>query len=133
MTITIICGKCNHTFNELSNIPAESRRPCPSCGSTARLSRVTIEDSVLMHSELRYKAKQSGKGKPFIEGLIGDSLSQKFRRWMHLDRIIDRRNDLYKEVVTDPKTDEEIHRSEEPLSQHIGHGDDNKNKLNNHE
>ena len=36
---------------------------------------------------------------------------------------IDRENDQYQEVVTDPSTGEAVHRCEEPLSQHTGHGD----------
>ena len=36
--------------------------------------------------------------------------------------VIDRENDLYKEVVTDPDTGKIIHQCEEPLSEHVGHG-----------
>jgi len=127
-TSTVSCANCKTILSESPNVPVESRIPCPSCGSTARLFGVMTAGSVQIHSELKYKAKRGGKGKAFIEGVIGDSLYRKIGRWMRLERVIDRQNDAYKEVVTDPKIGEQVHRNEEPLSQHIGHGDDRKNK-----
>ena len=41
---------------------------------------------------------------------------------MKLERHIDRDNDHYHEKVTDPETGEIIHESDEPLSEHQGHG-----------
>lgn len=41
---------------------------------------------------------------------------------MKLERIIDRENDWYEEVVTDPETGEVIHRCAERLSEHTGRG-----------
>jgi hypothetical protein len=120
---TTNCGKCN--------TPPEARKPCPHCGSTSRAFSVTLESKVEFHSSLSYKAKRGGKGKPFIEGIRGESLFRKLKRWMRLERVIDREHDHYKEVVTDPETGEEIHRCEEPLSQHTGHGDDKKNRSSN--
>ncbi len=128
-TTTTYCGNCKTILSEAPNIPVELHVPCPSCGSTGRLFGVMSDGSVQIHSELKYKAKRGGKDKAFIQGVIGDSLFRKMGRWMRLERVIDRQNDTYKEVVTDTKTGEEVHRNEEPLSQHIGHGDDRKNKL----
>jgi hypothetical protein len=126
---TVSCGNCKITLSEHPSTPVELRTPCPSCGSTTRLFDVRLEGSVNIHSELRYKAKRGGKGKAFIEGIVGDSLYRKIEQWMRLERVIDRENDAYREVVTDPKTNKEVHRCEEPLSQHLGHGGDRKNKL----
>jgi len=41
---------------------------------------------------------------------------------MKLSRVIDRDNDIYHEVVTDPETGEVVHECREPLSQHRQHG-----------
>ncbi|MBZ5499537.1 MAG: hypothetical protein LAP85_24320 [Acidobacteriia bacterium] len=41
---------------------------------------------------------------------------------------IDRRKDLYQEIVTDPETGAIIHKCEEPLREHEGHGDARKKK-----
>jgi len=83
-----------------------------------------------MKSKLSYKGKRGGKGKPFIKGVIGDDLYRKFQKWVRLERVIDRDNNIYKEVVVDPTTGEEIYKCDEHLSQHVGHGDDIKNKSN---
>ena len=39
-------------------------------------------------------------------------------------RQIDRRSDLYREILWDPATGEVLHKQEHPLSEHRGHGDD---------
>lgn len=33
---TVTCGQCGRTLPERSDIPPESRPPCPQCGSTTR-------------------------------------------------------------------------------------------------
>ena len=114
-TTTVACGKCKAVLNEAPNMPIESRIPCPSCGSMTRLYGQINDGSLQFHSELKYKA-------------VGDTLHRILGRWMRLERVIDRENDAYKEIVTDPKTGYEIHKNEEPLSKHLGHGDDRKNK-----
>ncbi len=126
--VTVACGNCKTALDELPNTPLEARTPCPVCGATSRLYGMTLESTVNVHSKLAYKAKRGGRGKAFIEGIIGDDLFRKIGRWMHLERVIDREKDWYKEVVTDPETGQELHRTEEPLSQHHGHGDARKNK-----
>jgi hypothetical protein len=63
----------------------------------------------------------NAKGKPYIEGKVGDDLQRDTGEWMHLQRIIDRVKDWYTEVVTDAETGKIVHRCEEPLSQHRGH------------
>lgn len=68
------------------------------------------------------KAQRAGKGKPYYEAVVGDDLHRKTGIWMKLERVIDRAKDWYKEVVTEPKTGKFIHRCEEPLSEHRGHG-----------
>jgi hypothetical protein len=71
---------------------------------------------------MEMKAKRQGKGKPFIEQVTGAEFQAKTDKNAHLDRVIDREHDIYKEVVTDSKTGEIIHQCEEPLSKHQGHG-----------
>jgi len=74
-----------------------------------------------------FKHKNS-QGKTLAEGLSGDDLHRKSGKWMKKERLIDRANDRYKEVVTDPETGSVVHQSEEPLSQHRGYGSAKKNK-----
>lgn len=75
-----------------------------------------------MHASLGFKAKGQGTGKLYIEGKSGDDLQRENGKWMKKERIIDRENDHYREVVTDPETGKVIQHCDEPLSQHRGHG-----------
>ena len=56
------------------------------------------------------------------EFFVGDDLRKSDRTWMHKSRTIDKDKDQYSEIVTEPETGEVIHRCEEPLSKHRGHG-----------
>jgi hypothetical protein len=91
-----------------------------SCGHTHY--DIHVEDTLEFHASLGYKAKSQGKGKPYIEGKAGDDRHRNTGKWMHLQRIIDRVGGWYTEVVTDQETGKVVHRCEEPLSEHRGHG-----------
>lgn len=47
---------------------------------------------------------------------------------VHREQVIDRERDVYSEKITDYESGEIIHQISEPLSKHIGHGSDHKNK-----
>lgn len=116
------CADCGFILDDDSSIPAEKRLPCPSCGSFKRIYHVTIHDTVTLREKIGMKARHPGGEKPFIEQVQGADLHQKSGKWMNKVRIIDRDNDSYHEVITNPETGEVIHECKEPLSQHIGHG-----------
>ena len=119
---TVKCQDCGEVLNETPATQADERGPCPACGSKARHFEVVISETVEVHEKLGLKARHGKSGKPFLESVSGDDLHRKSGKWMSLERVIDRENDKYKEIVTDPKTGEIIHHCEEPLSQHQGHG-----------
>jgi hypothetical protein len=75
-----------------------------------------------MRRELRLKAYEPGSKKPFLEHKTGDSFFRRATKWVKRVMRIDRRGDRYTEQVYDPKTGETIHRCDEPLSEHKGHG-----------
>jgi hypothetical protein len=52
----------------------------------------------------------------------GDNLWRKQDKWMNLIRVIDMKNDRYRETITDPKNGQVIHHCDEKLSEHQGHG-----------
>jgi transcription elongation factor Elf1 len=126
----VTCNNCRTEYEAETNEPSESRTKCPVCGSTARLSFQSCEGGVSVYSKLSYKGKRGGKGKPFVLGVIGYDLFRKIQKWMRLERVIDRENDYYKEVITNPTTGEIIHHCEEPLSEHRGHGSAKKKRTN---
>ena len=119
---TVVCNACHTEFQDEADAPLDARKPCPSCGSITRLFPIVVEGTVTLQATLNYKGKHGGKGKPFIVGKLGAELFVKLQKWVHLESVIDRANDRYKEVVTDPTTKEIIHRCEEPLSQHQNQG-----------
>lgn len=119
---TVSCGKCKIFLNEDANIESKNRTPCPKCGSTSRTFHVHIHESITLREKWGMKARHGDKGKPYIESISGDDLHRESGKWMKLERTIDRENDKYNEIVTDPSTGEIVHECEEPLSEHRGHG-----------
>ncbi len=57
-----------------------------------------------------------------MEQTSGDDLWRARGKWMKLERLVDRENDLYRKIIADPETGEVVIRVEKPLSQHRGHG-----------
>ena len=111
----IFYGNCGLALEEIN--------PCPSCGSTARCDNyVAIRDTCTAREKLVTKGRHSPGRKPFIMRVSGDDLHRDSGKWMNLRRIIDRENDLYDEVITDPETGSIVQESHEPLSKHRGHG-----------
>jgi hypothetical protein len=121
---TVTCSGCGAPIKET---PSEARTPCPLCGSTARQFNVEITEELKLRESLNFKHKNP-EGKTLAEGLSGDDLHRKSGKWMKKERLIDRAEDRYKEVVTDPETGGVVHHCDEPLSQHRGHGSAKKKK-----
>lgn len=120
--MSVLCGKCKLALKEDPHIKPDQRIACSSCGSTTRIFQVTVHDRIVMKSKLGMKAKHLGGKKPFIEEVTGDDFHRETAKWMNLNRVYDRENDLYKEIITDPITGEVVHECIEPLSEHTGHG-----------
>jgi len=115
MDVTYKCKKCGYK-SEKSEIP------CPKCGGNEREISIVLSDNIEIHEKLVGKAKHNGSKKPFHEVVSGDDFHRKSGKWNKKERVIDRDNDRYKEIINDKETGEEIHRCEEPLSKHTGHG-----------
>jgi hypothetical protein len=89
---------------------------------------VFIVESVTLRDGLGMKAKRPGEKRPHIETKAVPDHSKSRDKIVHREQIIDRENDRYFERVTDYESGEVIHECKEPLSQHLGHGADKKNK-----
>jgi hypothetical protein len=118
----VLCNNCKTEYEDDPAVQPKLQKPCPSCGSTSRTFFQNLEGQLTFSSKLGFKGRHSGKRKPFIWGIIGTDLFRKINKWVHLERIFDKDNDRYKEEITDPSTGEIIHRCEESLSKHQGHG-----------
>ena len=76
-------------------------------------------------SFLGLKARHGNTKKPFLKEKGGPSFYHKAQKWVYRTMRIDRiypDNKRYFETVVDPDTNEVIHKCEEPLSEHQGHG-----------
>ncbi|MCD6474612.1 MAG: zinc ribbon domain-containing protein [Thermoplasmata archaeon] len=113
--IEIYCRNCG---KKLSN----DNEVCPNCGSKKRNIIVTLKDKIELHDQIKGKVKRQGFKKPIREFKVGDDLHHKSGKWYHKEMYIDREKDQYKEIVKDKTTGNIIHKCEEPLSKHKGHG-----------
>ena len=127
--ITVKCSKCGNVFSpEVASSKEEIA--CPRCGATEKDIAVFNQDHVPLHDRTRGKVKDqtmSGKDNPRVDFIAGDDLRRKDNKWMKKSRTIDKDNDLYKETVIDPETNEVVHHCEESLSVHQGHGSEKSN------
>lgn len=93
---------------------------------------VFIDFTICMNYTITNKHSGKKKYKYIVkEQKSGLDFSHKLARNVLKERVIDRRNDYYREEIKDLKNDAFIHCCEEPLSAHYGHGSakfKNKNK-----
>lgn len=80
-----------------------------------------ISDTVQFHETLSMKNKNTA-GRVLVEAQSGDDLHRNTGKWMRKERVIDRLNDRYKELVVNPESAQVVHHQEEALSKHRGHG-----------
>lgn len=118
----IVTCRCGVILEESLSIPVHDRKPCFSCGGVDRVYKITLGDTVILRRSLSIKARHAGRGKPFLEQKVGDSFSYRFQKWFRRTIRVDRDGDRYSESVMDSKTNEIIHKCEEPLSVHRDHG-----------
>lgn len=85
---------------------------------------LSLSDKLSFHENVQVKLKKKGLKKPSKEEKIGDNYSRDDHGYKKIHRIIDRENNRYYEEVTNPDTGEVIHKEEEALSDHKGHGSD---------
>lgn len=119
---SVTCAVCSSPLKEKPCLPINQRHPCSICGSKKRHVSIEMQDSITLHETLYTKGRHSGKKKSFFESVSGDDYHRKTGMWMKKIRVIDRDKNEYKEIVTDPKTKSVVHKCEEPLSKHTGHG-----------
>ncbi len=99
---------------------SEGDKVCPNCGSKNIV--LTLEDKIEVHVQTKGKVKGKGAKRPVQEFKVGDDLHRESGKWYHREMYINRKNDSYKEIVKDKFTGKIVHKCEEPLSKHIGHG-----------
>lgn len=122
--VLVHCRQCGVILDEAHDLNEGLRKPCPNCGSVnRRLShRFSMKGVATICVTQRTKVTDPNVKRPTSESLVGDSYSHKLGKWMRIRRVIDRVRNRYSETVIDPASGEVIHKIEEPLSKHTGHG-----------
>ena len=123
----VTCTSCKKETGETEEKINQNPKPCPYCGSIEKTVHVVARDDIKLDlkESVRGKAKDDryrSKDKLRRDFFHGDDLHRESGKWYKKDRIIDKDNDHYKEIVTDPETGGIVHECEEPLSEHRGHG-----------
>ena len=133
--IKITCDNCDYSEIKTTNIDWA----CPNCGKKKCHVKMSLSDSIgPIHDSISgrqfnpTKRKEQGKTgksakKPIQEFFHGDDYSNELEKFVDKDRIIDRENDHYHEMVKDKESGEVIHHKTEKLSEHFGHGSAKKN------
>jgi uncharacterized protein YdaT len=124
MRTYVICNQCNSHFDVLAGF--EESMPCPSCKANDWNHDVPEEEKADLRKKVKLKERKVEGEKPYRITYSGEELHRKTNKWHHIERIVDRKNDVYHEKITDIETGEVIRDEWEPLSKHIGHGDDKK-------
>jgi len=116
-----ICKDCGQQLSEDDKI-------CPNCGSMKRNIVLNLEEKIEPHDQIKGKVKEKDAKKPIQEFTVGDDFHRKSEKWYHVERCINRKSNSYREVIKDKTTGKLIHKCEEPLSEHKGHGSANHKK-----
>lgn len=77
---------------------------------------------IKLYCSIKGKVKRKGIKRPIKEFKVGDDLHRNSGKWFYREMYINREKNQYKEIVKDKTTGKIIHKCEEPLSEHKGHG-----------
>lgn len=125
------CGMCGLEFDERAEHEENQRTPCPKCGSIARSYPVEITDGIKTFDGYTAKGVHAGMSRTrwFIQ--TSSHYVPQLRRnnaIANVERTIDRDHNRYSEKVTLCESGEVIHSTDEPLTDHKGHGSDKPKK-----
>ena len=95
---------------------------CPQCGSDEYTITLEIKEELSLKERISGKVREEGVKKPTKEFIYGADYSNQEHKYMEKERVIDRKNNRYHEIVTDPENGNVVHKCDEPLAEHFGHG-----------
>ncbi len=122
-TRTTRCLGCRQLLEEAVN--GGDHQPCPSCGDLGREIAVVHTEGLEIHDGYSLRKEdpsRSRKKRVRMESFSKLEVFHREGRLVRKERLIDRDADRYREMVVDPVTGEVIHHTDEPLSNHRGHG-----------
>lgn len=91
---------------------------------------ISCVNTIKTNAFISYKGRSYEKvnKKPLFEFKVGNEINYKLNRKVDRSYRIDRVKNRYSEIVEDSITGEIIYAVDEPLSDHINHGDAKKKK-----
>ena len=111
----------NYFCQKCKNPVPEKRKPCSRCGCEKLEIKGGFMEEIRVHSQVSGKIKDRNSKRPRLEFKQGYSFYKKTRVWHVINRVIDRANNWYKEVIENEKG-KIIRNIKEPLSKHRGYG-----------
>jgi DNA-directed RNA polymerase subunit RPC12/RpoP len=96
---TFHCSDCGAVLDEPVSGNADSRSPCPHCGSTVRTVKIISADTVTAHEAIGIKQKHPGKGGWLKEIKAGDDYTRDLEAWGERKEVYDREHGLYQELI----------------------------------
>ncbi|HHS7810286.1 hypothetical protein [Pseudomonas putida] len=122
---SVSCTDCGKKLDEKAG--DRDRGACPQCGSMGRVIHLELSDNVDCPVTEWLDLKVKNENLPSKKKLrthiqTGQQLSTRLGRYVDKERVLDKDNDRYMEIVTDPLTGEVLRHCEEALSVHQGHG-----------
>ena len=127
-SINVVCSDCGEIHSPGITSSAEIKS-CPVCESSNQSVSLSLSDRIEVTDQLKVTAQDptlpsnTQKKRHQTEIIQGSEWSVSHQKMVHKERLIDKPNNKYTELVVDPDTGEIIHWCEEPLSHHTGHGD----------
>lgn len=119
-TVQFFCNECNEEFKNESDL-------CPKCGSEKKNIRITVQDDIKLYDQVKIKSKGIIEGRKTIQETIDGYESSFNGDIVNKVRVIDNIKDVYFEEIKDLNGNI-IHKCEEKLSEHKGHGSAKKKK-----
>lgn len=115
------CVGCNVVLFE---DPEVQRLPCPVCSHNGRRYSGFLADTLVVSDGYRVKHKRPGTKRPLAEERNEPSYFVRDGEWHRRYMLVDRVDNIYKEIITRLSTGEVLLERNELLSNHVGHGDD---------
>jgi hypothetical protein len=112
--MSCFCQNCGELRSECDKV-------CSKCGCSKKRFEIICCDNLELHDQINGKISNFITNKISVIFKIGDNFFNKTKRWHVLERLIDRKNNLYKEYIKDEHGNI-IKNVIEPLSDHTGHG-----------
>jgi hypothetical protein len=117
------CARCGKLLWEAPD-EGSVEHLCGDCGGQPPARHVTSEDSAKLHERAKLQERDDPRRAPVREVVVRDELTRDSRRWSGRRTETDKRNDVYKETVTDQETSAVICHKREKLSEHTRHSSD---------